>query len=229
MFNKESIYSGFLWLLYKEYYKSKDRKIEIINNKFYLNMKLSPELIKFAQGNPKIWNGIKTIIRTNPFDTNKFYTFKKGILTGLDGKPLTKTAHFSKVEGNYIIHSTNNINFKATSFQTRTIAIPALVSKHVNPGTVITRDAKLENISNEKHVPHYQYLLILKLHEELFGSINSQEIDNFFNNLSEITDGKLEKSDIIYREVCMLAANLDRKTIIENINKYTLENIYPLM
>lgn len=166
--NQKSFKDGLEIYYYNLYYSLKNCKIEILNKKIYLNCYTLGKLIRTFSEKSQISKQQKfnTLVDLKKIATNyKEYEDKKPNFIDLkmtrtfdeNGK-LIYDIHPAHLVGLRSIHSTSNIDFDLTPYQSVTNPMPSLMKKEsINPGSVITEKiGSFQQTSKKVWIPKYE-------------------------------------------------------------------------
>jgi hypothetical protein len=192
-----SYLDGLEILYFKLFYLLKNLKIEILNNKIYLNCFSLGQLIHhIKQTNLTISNEKLFLLILNLKNASlDFYNYenlnqnmvKFNLTKAFDkNNSLIYNYHYTYIEKFNSIHATSNIPEKLEIYQKIDSAIPRLIKSFSNnPGTIITESVvKFENKSKFILVPEYELDSIKYNHKNLFN-LNNKNHD-YIKNKSDI-------------------------------------------
>lgn len=197
--NRKTIKNKFIYYYHNILYETKNKKIEIMNQKIYLNMKTIKytlgEFIKNIKFEPNavikqkkdVSDFIKElrepsfkILKNNEYN-KELFTFQKA--TFYDHKDqIIQKGHFFHKSGKTFLHHTSSTNFNKLDNQKIDKNIPTLTKpKSIKPGTVLSdKISKIKYIDEIKEVPKYEVDSILFNNKNEFD-LEIDELTRKFN------------------------------------------------
>ena len=181
IFRKSNGFKDSLENLYlKSYNLTKGAKIEVLNGKIYLNCFTVGKLLSKANAHNLSDQQILDLLCQLQLLSMSFMRYER------DGESVSmimskfKTTsgmevskHFTYREGNSLMHSTSNTNFRLDVNQKVDIALPSLVKAGaLNPGTVITK-----GYQNLTPYNLYRKISIFEVNALKFGHLDTFKLD----------------------------------------------------